>query len=549
MRFARLLQNRRALLAALVSTLALAITALGLPVCLAQAAEESGFEPIFDGKSLEGWDGNPDFWRVEDGAIVGQTTPEKPTRGNTFLVWRKGQVGDFELVLEYRIQGGNSGIQYRSREEPEKWGRWVIGGYQADIDAANTFTGILYGERDRGILCGRGQKVVIGPDHKPKVVGKLGDPAELVQAIRKDDWNQYRIVARGFHFIHEINGVVMADITDEDVEMRKAAGLLALQLHAGPPMKVQFRDIRLKRLGPVQAAAPSSPGNAGKKRVVFVAGRRSHGYGSHEHYAGCALLAGLLNRHVPGIDCVVYRDGWPQDPKAFEGASAIVIFSDGGGGHPMLPHLDQLESLMQQGVGLALLHYAVEVPKEPAGKKVLQWVGGYFEQYWSVNPFWTAEFKSLPDHPIARGVKPFAIEDEWYYHMRFVEGMKGVTPILTAIPPESTRNRPDGPHSGNPVVRARKGMPEHVAWAFERPGGGRGFGFTGGHFHWNWAHDDFRTVVLNAIVWVAGMEVPSGGVRTPTPSFEELEANQDYPRPKNFDRKHWEQLIRQWNAP
>jgi len=511
------------------------------------AGEAPGFEAIFDGKTLEGWDGNPDFWRVEDGAIVGQTTAEKPTRGNTFLVWRKGEVADFELVLKYKIEGGNSGIQYRSREDPQKWGRWVIGGYQADIDAANTFTGILYGERDRGILCGRGQKVVIGPDHKPKVVGELGDPAELARAIRANDWNQYRIVAQGFHFIHEINGVVMADITDEDLQMRKASGLLALQLHAGPPMKIQFRDIRLKRLGPQAGAAPSAPAPGEKKRVVFVAGRRSHGYGSHAHYAGCTLLAGLLNRHVPGIDCVVYRDGWPKDPKAFDGASAIVIFADGGGGHPMLPHLDQLEPLMQKGVGLALLHYAVEVPKEPAGKKVLQWVGGYFEQYWSVNPFWKAEFKTLPQHPITRGVKPFAIEDEWYYHMRFAEGMKGVTPILTAIPPDSTRNRPDGPHSGNPVVRARKGMPEHVAWAFERPGGGRGFGFTGGHFHWNWAHDELRTVVLNAIVWVAGMEVPPGGVRTPTPTFEELEANQDYPQPKNFDRTHWEQLIRQWN--
>lgn len=545
----RSLQNGRGLLAAFVFGIALAMVAVGPPACQTQAAEEAGFEPIFDGKTLEGWDGNPEFWRVENGAIVGQTTAEKPTRGNTFLVWRKGEVADFELVLDYKIEGGNSGIQYRSREDPGKWGRWVIGGYQADIDAANTFTGILYGERDRGILCGRGQKVVIGAEHKPKVVGKLGDPGELAQAIRKDGWNQYRIVARGFHFVHQINGVVMADITDEDVEMRKASGLLALQLHAGPPMKVQFRNIRLKRLGPQPVAASGSPSPAGKKRVVFVAGKRSHGYGNHAHYAGCTLLAGLLNRHVPGIDCVVYRDGWPQDPKAFAGASAIVIFSDGGGGHPMLPHLDQLEPLMQQGVGLALLHYAVEVPKEPAGKKVLQWVGGYFEQYWSVNPFWKADFKTLPDHPITRGVKPFAIEDEWYYHMRFVEGMKGITPILTAIPPESTRNRPDGPHSGNPVVRARKGMPEHVAWAFERPAGGRGFGFTGGHFHWNWAHDDLRTVVLNAIVWVAGLEVPPGGVRIPTPTFEELEANQDYSQPKNFDRKHWQELIRQWNAP
>ncbi len=523
-----------------------AVAMLGRGQPAGAAADE--FQPIFDGKTLEGWDGNPEFWRVEDGAIVGQTTKEKPTKGNTFLIWRKGQPGDFELTLDYKIEGGNSGIQYRSREEPEKWGKWVIGGYQADIDASNTFTGILYGERDRGILCGRGQKVVIGADHKPKEVGRLGDAAELAKAIRNNDWNRYRIVARGFHFTHEINGVLMADITDEDREARKSSGLLALQLHAGPPMKIQFRNIRLKILGPQTAEHKRAAPVGAKKKVVFVAGAKSHGYASHAHYAGCKLLADLLNQHVAGIQCVVYRDGWPKDPNAFDGAAAIVIYSDGGGGHPMLPHLDQIEPLMRKGVGLALLHYAVEVPKEGAGKKVLEWVGGYFETYWSVNPFWKAEFKTFPNHPITRGVKPFAIDDEWYYHMRFRENLEGVTPILTAVPPDSTRREGNDPHGANPTVRARKGMPEHVAWACERPDGGRGFGFTGGHTHWNWACDGFRTVVLNAIVWVAGLDVPKGGVVTKTPTMEELEANQDYDQPKNFNRKHWQELIRQWNA-
>lgn len=520
----------------------LCAAALCLATAMSAAADEPGFQSIFDGKTLEGWDGNPAFWRVDDGCIVGQTTKENPTKGNTFLVWRKGNVGDFELTCEYKMEGGNSGVQYRSVEEPDKWGKWVIGGYQADIDAGNNYTGILYGERDRGIMCGRGQKVVIGPDHKPKVVEQFAEAGELAQAVKKDGWNQYRIVARGFHFTHEINGKLMADITDDDKEARRAEGLLALQLHAGPPMKISFRKLQLR----VLSKAEQKPAASGKKKIVFVAGPKSHGYAQHTHYAGCKLLAEMLEKNVPGVECVVCRDGWPKDKSVFDGAAAIVVFSDGGGGHPIIPHLDEVEPLMKKGVGLALLHYAVEVPKGKAGDKLLEWTGGYFEPFWSVNPFWTAEFKSFPEHPITRGVKPFKIEDEWYYHMRFRPEMEGVTPILSAVPPESTRQQPDGPHSGNPTVRARKGQSEHVAWAATRPDGGRGFGFTGGHSHWNWANDSFRTTVLNAIVWVAGMDVPAGGVPSKTPTLAELEVDQDYPQPKNFDRKRVEEMIGKW---
>ncbi|NIP84607.1 MAG: dehydrogenase, partial [Planctomycetales bacterium] len=141
-----------------------------------------------------------------------------------------------------------------------------------------------------------------------------------------------------------------------------------------------------------------------------------------------------------------------------------------------------------------------------------QWIGGYFETFWSVNPHWKARFDQFPDHPVANGLKPFFMDDEWYYHMRFVDEMDGVTPILSAVPPDSTRQRPDGSHSGNPTVRARKGMPEHVAWVRVRPDGGRGFGFTGCHWHWSWACDSFRTAVLNGIAWTAGLKVPPGGV-------------------------------------
>ena len=516
---------------------ALAALAVSAPNLFADEA----FQPIFDGKTLEGWDGNPELWRVEDGAITGQTTADKPLKQNSFLIWRGGEVGDFELCLEYRMEGGNSGIQYRSWEDPEKWGKWVIGGYQADIESGVRYTGILYGERYRGILALRGQKTVIGDDHKPKVVEQFADAAALQSAIQQNDWNQYRIVAKGFHFIHEINGQKMVEVTDEDQEMRRASGLLALQVHVGPPMKVQFRNIRLKRLQPAEKKT------AKLKKVALIAGRPSHSYASHEHNAGCLLLARLLNENVPAVEAVVHRSGWPADPKALEDVDAIVLFSDGGGGNPILPHLAQVDRLMKKGVGLATLHYAVEVPKGEPGERFLDWTGGYFETFWSVNPHFTAEVKPAEGHPITRGVKPFTLDDEWYYHMRFRENMEGVSPILTAVPPDSTRQRPDGAHSGNPTVRARTGMPEHLAWARQRPDGGRGFGFTGGHWHWNWGHDQFRKVVLNAIVWIAGLDVPAEGICTKTPTAEELQANMDKPQPEKFDRKQIEEKLQRWN--
>ncbi len=485
------------------------------------AAEEEGFKPIFDGKSLENvWDGNPKFWRVEDGAIVGQTTPENPTQGNTFLIWRAGEVDDFELALEYRITGGNSGIQFRSWEDEKAWGKWVIGGYQGDFEAGDNFSGIIYGERYRGILAQRGQKTAIGIDHKPKVTGTVGDSKELQAKIKKEDWNEYRILAKGHSIVIKINGNVTAEALDEDAEMRRRAGLLALQLHAGPPMKVEFRNVRLKRLKMDD-----------KKKVVLLAGRPSHGYGEHEHNGGCLLLGKALIDGHQGIHAAIYRSGWPADPTALDNADAIVMYCDGGGGHMANKHLEEIGALMKKGVGLACIHYGVEVPKGESGDRFLDWIGGYFETHWSVNPHWTADFKKLPDHPIARGVKPFQINDEWYYHMRFREGMKGVTPILSAVPPEETRNRKDGPHSGNEHVRARTGMEEVTAWACEREDGGRGFGFTGAHFHRNWANDDFRKLVLNALAWVAKAEVPAAGVPSRQPSPAEMEANMDKPKP------------------
>ncbi len=266
-----------------------------------------------------------------------------------------------------------------------------------------------------------------------------------------------------------------------------------------------------------------------KKKIVLIAGSASHGSGDHEFNAGVQLLKKCLDK-VPNVTVVTHLNGWPKDNAIFDGADAILIYSDGGGGHPAIQgeRLKFLDGLMQKGVGLACAHYAVEVPKDKGGPEFLRWIGGYFEAFWSVNPHWDAEFKEFPNHPIARGVKPFKINDEWYYHMRFVEGMKGVTPILTATPPDGTRGKEgaSSSHGGNPAVFARKGMAEHVAWSYERPDGGRGFGFTGGHKHKNWGDDNFRKTVLNALLWVAKMEVPTTGVESSI-TTEDLQQNLD----------------------
>ena len=264
---------------------------------------------------------------------------------------------------------------------------------------------------------------------------------------------------------------------------------------------------------------------AKNSRIVMVAGSASHGSGAHEHPAGCAFLADQLNNTLDSVEAVVSQ-GWPENPTAFADTDAIIVYSDGGTGHLSIPYLEQISGLMEQGIGLAMLHYAVEVPKGEPGDRFLDWIGGYFETHLSVNPYWTATFTGFPEHPITRGIAPFSLEDEWYYHMRFRENMQGVTPLLSAIAPASTLERPDGPHSGNPHVRASvaNGEPQHLGWCVERPDGGRGFGFTGGHLHRNWADDQLRKFILNAIAWTAKIEILEGGISTPTPTEAELDA-------------------------
>lgn len=268
---------------------------------------------------------------------------------------------------------------------------------------------------------------------------------------------------------------------------------------------------------------------AADKKIVFIAGKPSHRSGEHEHRAGCLLLQSCLT-NVPGIATQVFTNGWPTDAAALKDAATIVLYSDGAGGHPFLAddRLKTVGELMKRGVGLVLIHFAVEPTKEKGQAEFLDWIGGAFEINWSVNPHWLGDFTKLPSHPVTRGVKPFQIDDEWYFNMRFRDQMRGVTSVLSAVPPLSTIERADGPHENNATVRGlvQRGALQHVAWAAERPDGGRGFGFTGGHFHRNWGNDDFRKLVLNAIVWTAKVEVPSNGVQSSV-SAAQLGANLD----------------------
>ncbi|HUA18892.1 MAG TPA: DUF1080 domain-containing protein [Bryobacteraceae bacterium] len=204
------------------------------------------FVAIFDGKTLSGWDGDPKLWRVENGAIVGQTTPTTLPRQNSFLIWRGGRPANFELKLEYRITGGNSGIQYRSIELPDI--RWAMKGYQADIDAEQQYTGQIYEERGRGFLAMRGQFALVELGKKPEIIGHLGDDAALKRFIHADGWNAYHIIAKGRILIQMLNQRVMSGLMDDDLLNRRLDGLIGIQLHAGDPMKIEVRNIQLKNL-------------------------------------------------------------------------------------------------------------------------------------------------------------------------------------------------------------------------------------------------------------------------------------------------------------
>jgi trehalose utilization protein len=261
----------------------------------------------------------------------------------------------------------------------------------------------------------------------------------------------------------------------------------------------------------------------GVKKIVFVADTAPHGArGNHEFLAAAIYLARTINARYPDAYAVVYTMAkWPKDLKH---ADAVVVLLN----HARSAINPAVKEAMARGAGFMAIHYGVEVDKGEQGQQYMKWLGGYFEPFWSVNPFWTPEFKDIPKHEVTRGVKPFAINDEWYYHMRFVEGMKGVTPILSALPPLNTiqgGGEKSTSHGGNPAVWAdvSAGKNQVMAWAYERPDSGRGFGFTGLHKHENLANDSMRTLLLNAVAWVAKLPVPANGVASPHPSRDDLE--------------------------
>ncbi len=217
--------------------------------------DRTGFESIFDG-SLKGWDGDPAFWKAEGGTIVGETTAANPLKENTFLIWRGGEPADFELKLEFRMSSTNSGIQFRSQHVPPGGegrgavgGKFVLKGYQADIDFDNRYTGMLYEERGRGIVMARGQAVALGADGSRKIIAHLErNPDELKASIKPGDWNHVHIIARGNTLMNIVNGQLMALLVDDDEKARATKGLIGLQLHTGAPMKIEFRNIYVKKL-------------------------------------------------------------------------------------------------------------------------------------------------------------------------------------------------------------------------------------------------------------------------------------------------------------
>jgi len=268
--------------------------------------------------------------------------------------------------------------------------------------------------------------------------------------------------------------------------------------------------------------------SAADKKILLVAGRPSHGPGAHEFNAGSMLLAKCLNQ-TPGIHATVEKGGWPADEKAFDDVDAVLFYMDGGAGHPVAKpeHIKKVRELAAKGVGIAFAHFGVEVVAGEPGQAWQDLIGGFYENLVSVNPMWSPEFQKFPNHPVARGVKPFSIKDEWYFNIHFRPDMKGVTPILVATPSDQVRKGPyvypAGPYEH--IVKA-SGREEAMMWVVENPNGQRGFGFTGGHVHTNWGDNNFRKVVLNGLLWIAKAEVPpDGAVSVVTP--DDLKANLD----------------------
>ena len=283
---------------------------------------------------------------------------------------------------------------------------------------------------------------------------------------------------------------------------------------------------RVAFLSLVAAILVSLPVRGADKRLVLIAGKPSHPPGMHEFRAGALLMQKAL-AGVPGLKVDVYDMGWPsktvdgarvEDSALLENADAVVIYADGGRGNPAIQgdHMKVLDALAAKGVGLGFAHYGVEVPAGDPGSAMHRWIGGYYEDHYSVNPMWKPPFDKLPKHPITRGVGPFATHDEWYFNMRWSGDpavQARVTPLLVATPDDDVRDgpyvSPKGPYDH---IIAASGRPETMMWVYERPDGGRGLGFTGGHTHANWGDPNQRKIFLNGLLWLAKIDVPARGV-------------------------------------
>jgi len=306
---------------------------------------------------------------------------------------------------------------------------------------------------------------------------------------------------------------------------------------------------RFSRMSPLFVALALIAGShvmeGASKRIVLIAGRPSHAPGEHEFRAGSMLLQKALSG-VSGVTVDVVTMGWPtktvdgqvvDDNAVLDNADAVLIYADGGGGHPAIQrdHMKVLDALAAKGVGLGFAHYGVEVPAGPTGEAMQRWNAGYYETNFSVNPMWSPAFEKFPNHPVTRGVKPFGNNDEWYFNMRWTGDaslMKRLTPILTAKPSDEVRKGPYvSPKGPYPHIIADSGKVETMMWVYERPDGGRSFGFTGGHTHTNWGDVNQRKVVLNALLWIAKIDIPRNGVEdTITPA--DLTVNLDDKRRK-----------------
>ncbi len=277
---------------------------------------------------------------------------------------------------------------------------------------------------------------------------------------------------------------------------------------------------------------------ASDKKLIIIAGKPSHPPLTHEFRAGSLLLEKCL-RGVNGLKVEVHDNGWVDDEATFTDADAVVIYADGNKHHPALQrdNLATLRKLIDRGVGFGGMHYGVEVPADHGSEEFLAWIGGHYEQEYSCNPIWAPRFDALPEHPVTRGVLPFSINDEWYFNMRFCGGISGnetyqdsrlkFTPILVARPSDDVRDgpyvHPKGPYDH---IVSNSGRPETMLWVVERSDGGRGFGFTGGHFHLNWGDEDFRKLILNTLNWVAKNDVFGNGIESRV-NKEELYRNLD----------------------